>query len=179
MKKNQARASIIKTASLLFYKQGYSNTGVNQIIKEAGIAKSTLYDHFRSKEELLVTYMNETGATTVGALTEVSKSGETPIDKVLAIFDYLEELVVRKDFYGCHFLNIVYEMPDGDEVVRAQIKKQKDAVRTLFADIVEPLDRPALADELYTLFEGALIAHKVHNAIWPIISAKSIIMKLI
>lgn len=178
MKRNKAREVIIKTASGLFYKQGYSNTGINQIIEEAGIAKSTLYEHFQSKEDLFITYLNETGAATLEVLKEVSKNGTTAKDKVLAIFTYLEELVVRIDFYGCHFLNIIYEMPDGEEMIRTQIKKQKDRVRELFAMMLQSPDNPSLADDIYTLFEGVLIAHKVHKAPWPVTAAKNVIKKL-
>jgi AcrR family transcriptional regulator len=52
---------IVRTASRLFYRQGYSNTGINQIIEEAGVAKSTLYQQFRSKEDILLVYLEETG----------------------------------------------------------------------------------------------------------------------
>jgi len=179
MKRHHARKSIISTASRLFYKQGYSNTGINQIIDEAGIAKSTLYEHFKSKEDLLMAYLHETGEEIINTLNDQSKNGITVTDKLLAIFDYLEELVVRTDFYGCHFLNIVYEMPDGHEQIHVQIKAQKDAVRAFFSGIVESQGGPFLADEIYTLFEGALIAHKVHQAPWPIAAAKNVIRKLI
>jgi len=178
MKRHQARQSILTTASRLFYKQGYSNTGINQIIEEAGICKATLYQHFRSKEDLLIAYFHETGLATTEALKNAAQKGATPMEKILAVFDYLEELVARVDFYGCHFLNIVYEMPDGEQRVREQIKKQKDAVRELFRDIVETPNAPNVADDVYTLFEGALIAHKIHQASWPITSAKNTLRKL-
>jgi AcrR family transcriptional regulator len=51
----------MQTAARLFYQNGYSNTGINQIIEVAGIAKSSLYQHFRSKEDLLIAYLEETG----------------------------------------------------------------------------------------------------------------------
>lgn len=54
-------------------------------------------------------------------------------------------------------------MPDGDERARSQIKKEKDAVRSLFVELLTPVHREPLADEIYTLFEGALIGHKIHN----------------
>ena len=179
MERSKARESIITTAAKLLYKQGYSNTGINQIIGEANIAKSTLYQHFRSKEDLLIVYLNETGETTINALKQASKNGLTAIEKILSIFNYLEELVASPDFYGCHFLNIVYEMPNGDERVRVQVKKQKDAVRALFCSILASPDKLDLADEIYTLFEGALIAHKIHNSTWPIVSAKNMIRRII
>ena len=179
MKKPTARDAIVKTAARLFYKQGYSNTGINQIIEEAGVAKSTLYQRFRSKEDLLLTYLDETGAATITALSNAASSATTPKEKLLAIFDYLEEMTTQPEFYGCHFLNIVYEMPEGEERARQQIKKQKDHVRTLFTQILKPIHQEQLADQIYTLFEGALIGHKIHHDTWPILSAKNTINKLL
>jgi len=179
MKKPTARDAIVKTAARLFYKQGYSNTGINQIIEEAGVAKSTLYQRFRSKEDLLLTYLDETGAATITALSNAASSATTPKEKLLAIFDYLEEMTTQPEFYGCHFLNIVYEMPEGEERARQQIKKQKDHVRNLFTQILKPIHQEQLADQIYTLFEGALIGHKIHHDTWPILSAKNTINKLL
>jgi len=179
MKKPTARDAIVKTAARLFYKQGYSNTGINQIIEEAGVAKSTLYQRFRSKEDLLLTYLDETGAATITALSNAASSVTTPKEKLLAIFDYLEEMTTQPEFYGCHFLNIVYEMPEGEERARQQIKKQKDHVRNLFTQILKPIHQEQLADQIYTLFEGALIGHKIHHDTWPILSAKNTINKLL
>jgi AcrR family transcriptional regulator len=179
MRKIPVRAAIVKTASRLFYQQGYSNTGINQIIAEAGIAKSSLYQHFRSKEELLLAYLEETGLQTMEALSNAAEQGNTPKEKLLAIFDYLEILADDPEFYGCHFLNMVYELPADAVRIREQIKKQKDSIRELFRNILAPVDKEILADEIYTLFEGSLVGNKIHNDLWPIISAKRIVKKLI
>ena len=48
---------LIETASELFYKQGYSLTGINEVIKEANIAKATLYNYYKSKDELCVEFL--------------------------------------------------------------------------------------------------------------------------
>jgi AcrR family transcriptional regulator len=178
MEKMKARESIVRTAARLFHKQGYSNTGINQIIEEAAVAKSTLYQHFRSKEDLLDTYLDEAGTMTIEALEKAAKKGNTPLEKIISMFDWLEQMAMEPDFYGCQFLNIVYEMPDGEKRARLQIKKQKDKVRRLLSEILLELEKPELADEIYTLFEGALIAHKVHNDTWPILSAKNVIKKM-
>lgn len=179
MKRISARDSVVSTAARLFYRQGYSNTGINQIIEEAGIAKSTLYQLFRSKEDLLLVYLNETGKATLEALQNAAAGGVTPKERILAIFDYLVELVARPEFYGCHFLNIVYEMPDGDKRARAHIKKQKDAVRAFFAELLAAGGQELLADEVYILWEGALIGHKIHNEVWPILSAKNTLGRML
>lgn len=54
-----ARERILDTAFDLFYRQGYFQTGINQIIEEAGVAKATFYNNFRSKEELCTEYLRE------------------------------------------------------------------------------------------------------------------------
>jgi AcrR family transcriptional regulator len=179
MKKKSIRDAIVNTAARLFCKQGYSNTGINQIIEEAKIAKSSLYQHFRSKEDLLIAYLEVTGEQTTTALREVAAQHSTPKIKLLAIFEYLESLVQREDFYGCHFLNMVYELPEDATRIKEEIKKQKDEVRILFTEILAPIHKEELADEMYTLFEGALVGNKVHSDPWPIVSAKNIVKKIV
>ncbi|KAA2243281.1 TetR/AcrR family transcriptional regulator [Chitinophaga agrisoli] len=179
MKKKSIREVIVGTATRLFYRQGYSNTGINQIVDEAGIAKSSLYHYFKSKEDLLMAYLEETGAKTHAALKAAADEVNEPRDKVVAIFDYLEGLVQQKDFFGCNFLNIVYELPEDAVRIREQVKYQKDTVRQLFAEILQPIHKERLADEIYTLFEGALIGNKVHSDTWPIVRARDIVKKLI
>ncbi|MEM6772989.1 MAG: helix-turn-helix domain-containing protein, partial [Bacteroidota bacterium] len=58
MDRAKTHLHIIKTASRLFYDKGYNLTGINEIIAEAGIAKATLYSHFKSKEDLCLAYLN-------------------------------------------------------------------------------------------------------------------------
>ncbi|WP_415326239.1 TetR/AcrR family transcriptional regulator [Chryseobacterium sp. MMS23-Vi53] len=178
-RKNSVRQSIIETASRLFYKQGYTSTGINQIIAESGVVKSTLYSTFRSKEEILMAYLETEGAISDKELKDATEKFEDPKEKILAVFDYLMNIVQKKDYYGCHFLNIVSEVTKEDEVVRSQIKKQKNKVRQLFHQILEPIEKADLSDEIYTLFEGALAGNKVHDDVFPVLNAKKIAEKLL
>ncbi|GGB20347.1 TetR/AcrR family transcriptional regulator [Puia dinghuensis] len=178
-RKNSIRHTVIATASRLFYKQGYANTGINQIIEESGVVKSSVYTAFRTKEDILMTYLETTGAATDKALQDAADQKSTPKEKVLAVFDYLIGLVQGKEYYGCQFLNIISETPLENERVMQQIRKQKNGVRHLFAQLLEPIGKQSLADEIYLLFEGALIANKVHRAVWPVETAKRIVSKLI
>lgn len=178
-RKNAVRQTIIDTASRLFYKQGYVNTGINQIIEESGVVKSTLYTAFRTKEDILMEYLISSGAATDAALKAASDKGKDPKGQVLAVFDYLIDLVQEKEYYGCNFLNLISEIPIEAERVVKQIQKQKNGVRRLFATILEPVEKEDLADELYILFEGALIANKVHHKVWPVETAKKIAATLL
>jgi AcrR family transcriptional regulator len=179
MRKRAIRQDIIDTASRLFYKQGYSNTGINQIIEEAGVAKTSLYKYFDSKEDLLTAYLEQSGERTYGELVNAIGNATSATKKIIAVFDYLEQLVQQNDFHGCNFLNIIYEIPEDAVRAKEHIKLQKNNVRKLFSDILRPSHKEGIADEVYTLYEGALIGNKVYNDIWPIDAARKVVAKLL
>jgi AcrR family transcriptional regulator len=179
MRKNAVKEEIIRTASRLFYKQGYNSTGINQIIDEAGIAKASLYQNFRSKEDLLAEYLKTAAIITNEALDAAVAKHQDPKEKVMAVFDALNNMFLQDEYYGCNFLNIVSEIPVENTRIREQIKAQKDHIRNMFAEILKPVKKECLADDLYLLFDGALITNKVHNATWPVDSAKKIASQLL
>jgi AcrR family transcriptional regulator len=178
-RRNAIRQRVVETASRLFYKQGYANTGINQIIEESGVVKSSVYTAFRTKEDILMAYLESAGVATDNALQAAAGLSDNPKDQVLAVFDYLAQLVQEPAYYGCHFLNIISEVPYEAERVIKQIQKQKNGVRNLFANLLKPIDKQHLADDVYLLFEGALIANKVHHAVWPVEAAKNVVRKII
>ncbi|HSC39174.1 MAG TPA: TetR/AcrR family transcriptional regulator [Chitinophagaceae bacterium] len=174
-----ARSRIVETASRLFYEQGYNSTGINQVIKEAGVAKASLYQYFPSKDDLLLEYLKQAMAKTNQGLQSAAEKHKAPREKALAIFDFLLQHIRRTDFNGCNFLNISAELPHGNSAIKALIKKQKNFIRSLFATILEPVGKEDLADELYLLFDGALATSKVHGDVWPVKTARKVAEKLL
>lgn len=179
MKNSTVRNQIMDTASRLFYDQGYNNTGINQIIEEAGIAKASLYQHFRSKEDLLMEYLELAGIRMYDRLLTASEKQSDPAGKISAIFDELGLMTQRKGYNGCRFLNIIAEIPSNNERVKEQVKAQKEGIRELLKEVVKPLQKESLADELYLLFEAVLISSKVHGEAWPLNVSKKMAEKLI
>src|SRR5271166_1781250 len=51
--KRQTNERILRAAGRLFRKQGYAATGVDAVMKSAGLTAGAFYSHFRSKEDLL------------------------------------------------------------------------------------------------------------------------------
>jgi AcrR family transcriptional regulator len=174
------RERIIDTASRLFYTQGYNNTGINQVIKEAKVARASFYDYFPSKEQLLIDYIKESAVQTNAALQAAIDKAATPKDKVLAAFDHLAKRGKQSHYNGCNFLNILAEMPDANnKEVKALVRKQKDHIRDLFAKILGRGHKDQLADELYLLFDAALATSKVYADGWPITTAKKLAGQLL
>jgi AcrR family transcriptional regulator len=173
------RDRILETASRLFYTQGYNNTGINQVIKEAEAAKASLYQYFPSKDDLLLEYLSLTSHYTMDALRKVASKYDGPKEKVLSLFDFLIDFSRQTDYQGCNFLNIASEIPRENSKVRALIQNQKTQTKNLFAELLSPMAKESLADEMYLLFDGALITSKVYGDIWPILTSKKIAEKLL
>jgi AcrR family transcriptional regulator len=173
------RDRIVETASRLFYTQGYNNTGINQVIKEADVAKASLYQYFPSKDDLLIEYLTVTSHATMDMLRKVAAKHDAPGDKVLALFDFLVDFSRQTDYQGCNFLNVAGEIPRDNSKVKALIQNQKTLTRNLFVEILKPIGKEGLADEMYLLFDGALITSKVYGDIWPILTSKKIAGKLL
>lgn len=179
MKTLDTRSRIVETASRLFYTQGYNSTGINQVIKEAGVAKASLYQHFPSKEDLLAEYLKLASADTNQALQSVIAKYDDPREKILGLFDFLLKHTKQNEFLGCNFLNVAAEIPKDNQKVKALVKKQKNAIRKLFAELLTPLGKESMADELYILFDAALVSSKVYGETWPVKTTRSIVEKLI
>jgi len=179
MKKKPVRDLIIDTAVHLFYRQGYGNTGINQIIKEAGVSKASLYKHFNSKGHLLKIYLQVTGGHTMEMLTAAAARELTVKAKIVAIFCQLEVSMRTDKSSDCHFLDLLMELSQNDEEITGLIRQQKDTLRNFFADMLASEGKEHLADQLYVLLEGALIARKLHGGAWPLAKARTIICRIL
>ena len=58
MRESSVKEKLIDVAGRLFHKQGYNLTGINQVIEEADIARGSMYNHFQSKTDLLIAYLD-------------------------------------------------------------------------------------------------------------------------
>lgn len=175
------RERVLDAASRLFYEQGFHATGVNQVIDEAGVAKASFYDHFGSKENLGVAYLKQRHRTWFTALQDRIGEYAQSQDRLLAPFEFLEDWVAEPDFRGCAFLNIVSEFPNGSHPIRDAARRHKDELRETFLELTHSALNDTLSDteierianELYLLFEGAIIASQNFEATWPAESARA------
>jgi AcrR family transcriptional regulator len=186
---SEARQKIIAAALDLFYRQGYLATGINQVIAEAGVSKNTFYYYFPSKEDLCITYLQERHKVWMGWLREEIDSHESPYERVISVFKFLEVWLTRCNFRGCAFLNIASEVPDLNHRIRKEVVAHKDSLRDVFTDILKTLknsnrkyakiDPAFLSDILYVLFEGAISACQNYGDVVLIDAARSGFTKLL
>jgi len=178
---------IIDAASRLFYQQGYNSTGINQIIDEADISKASLYQHFKSKEDLLLEYLEIVSAQTILNLRNAAATETEVQEKISAIFRFMSAYTDSKDFCGCNFLNMAGEIPKENQRVYELIQRQKNEIRKLFTEILtygttgeDAKERAKnLADGIYLLLDGAIMSCKIYGDSWPALVAHKTALSLL
>lgn len=162
MRESGVKERILDTASRLFYDQGYHVTGINQIIEEADIARASLYNHFPSKTDLLLAYLDSTHASWFEELDAFLKPIEEPRERLLALFDFRIMRQKKFNYKGCHFNKITAEASD-DQAVLSRVRTHKERFRKLIHELVVQttqrrsiLNNEQLADTLFLLLEGGI-----------------------
>ncbi|WP_234903500.1 MULTISPECIES: TetR/AcrR family transcriptional regulator [Agrobacterium] len=158
------RLHILKTASQLFYTKGFRAVGVDEIIREANIARATLYRHFNGKDELITAYLSERERVFIAQMQEIPLDlAQSPAEKIFTIFEQLRSKQNSPEFRGCAFFLALSEYSDF-EPVRTIAFRYKEFVRDFFADVLGPDVQPSLADQLAMIYEGALATLVVRPA---------------
>jgi AcrR family transcriptional regulator len=177
---------IIETATRLFYNQGYNNTGINQILEEAQVAKASLYLHFGSKEVLGEEYLKAARVEWFDALEKWTIKKKTPVQKALACFDFLEYALRINEFRGCKFINMLTELADSNSNMQKQILEHKAKLRNYIKHFVNEslvsvdiARKEIIGDAVYLLFEGAIVESKIYKDAWPVKSAKKLVKTLL
>lgn len=169
MKRHEKRAHLVDVAAALFNRYGYHAAGVDQVIAEAGIAKTTLYRHFRSKEDLIVAVLRKIDEEFRDQMRETVESrAKTPADRLLATFDHLENWFRGETFYGCPFVSAAAEYAERPNPVFQEAAMHKRLVKSYFEDLARAAGLPNPKDAAETmnlLHEGAVaVAHVTGDA---------------
>ena len=164
-RKNSARRRLLEAADRLFYEEGIHQVGIDRVIQEAGVAKSSLYYSFGSKDELVRTYLADRHAKWDARLVERIAQHDDARGKILAIFDALGDLFAQPDFNGCAFINATAEAPPGSVEYGAG-HDFRTWLHHLFSTLCAALDieKPEeLSNQLVCLYDGANISAQMDN----------------
>jgi AcrR family transcriptional regulator len=128
-----ARRRLLDTATRLFYAEGVRGVGIDRIIAEAGVAKATFYNHFPSKDDLVLAYVEQVDRLGREAVAALPK--QSPREMIAAILGRISDAAVAGNYRGCPFLNAAAEYPDPASPVRQAI----DARRVWYHGVLRQL----------------------------------------
>lgn len=167
MKRAQKRDHLIEVATELFNRCGYHASGIDRVIAEAGVAKTTLYRHFRTKEDLIVAVLQRIDAQhREGLRSAVDRLAHEPKQKILASFDVLEDWFRGNSFYGCPFMSAASEYNVRTSPVFQVVVLHKRLMIAYFEELARAagLDEPArIGEEINLLHEGATAVAQVNG----------------
>lgn len=125
-RKTDARANAIATAQRLFRIQGYTATGLSQIIEESGAPKGSFYFHFpRGKTQLAEEAIDQYVANRIAVLQDISANTTGDALKfVRQIFKTFAAEMIASDFqYGCLMQNLANELPALDAELTQRVAR--------------------------------------------------------
>ncbi|GAO03365.1 TetR/AcrR family transcriptional regulator [Anaeromyxobacter sp. PSR-1] len=159
------REKLVETAAALFYRHGCHAVGIDTVLAEAGVAKMTLYRHFRSKDELVLAALRRMDERFRNAfMAAVERASDTPAGRLDALFDVVRDWVRGKDFYGCPFINVTAEFAAHDDPVHVAAAEHKrlalEYIERLAAE-AGAADARGLARALKVLLEGCTVLAQV------------------
>lgn len=176
------REHLLDTAVRLFYRQGCHATGIDGLLAEAGVAKMTLYKHFKSKDDLIVAAAARMRDQHWARLSGyIETHGDTPRARLLALFDFFESWVRSADFHGCPFVKLSIEHPAPGHPAHqaaAHYKAEQQAYFLKLAEEAGLADPAAFTANYMLLVEGAVVLAYVTGRADPIHTARQAVLAL-
>jgi AcrR family transcriptional regulator len=177
---------IVKSASNLFYKNGYNNTNIKDILSDASVNKETFNEHFKSKEDICIAhlrYMNSEFSNQLLAFIQQTPKGNK---RVLAVFNYLEFFYKMENFNGCWNIKIFSEVSNKNGLIYSEVLSQKKGLLNYIDLLIQENiqlnnqeDYKKLAQQIYLLLESAVAQSNILKEEWPITEAKALCSNLI
>jgi len=166
-----AHASLLEAARQLFYYEGVRAVGVEAVVEKAGVNKMSLYRQFKSKDDLVLAYLERSDESFWGYFNgSMAKHPDDARAQLLQFFIDVSERASRPGYRGCPFVNVAAEFPDLTHAARQFVQRNKALLLTRLRDRAEAAgatDPDALADDLAFLIEGAYTASQTFGTDAP------------
>ncbi len=170
-----ARQNLITTTSRLMEEQGYHGTGLNQIIKESGAPRGSLYYYFpEGKEELAEAAIVERGRWMTTFTTDQLAAEADPIVAIGGLLRQMAEHTCSSDFCGgAPLAAVTLETAGASDRLRAACQGAYAAQQRAFADALVAGGYPApraasLATMIVAAIEGAMVLSRAGQSAAPL-----------
>jgi AcrR family transcriptional regulator len=164
--KTPTRQRLIDAAVRRFYRDGFRNVGIDQLLADVGISKTAFYKHFESKDDLMLAVLEDRHRLMLETFNTIARErgGPTPIGQLYTLLDVVEHFVESDDFQGCIFVNAAMEFPlphDPAHIAAARSKQGIEDIVYQLAVEAGAFEPRALAKELCLIMEGAYVTRHV------------------
>lgn len=180
----KTRQRLIDTATRRFYRDGFRNVGLDQILTDVGISKTAFYKHFSCKDDLMLAVLDNHDTWFRDAFMDMIRNhgGEAAADQLYALMDVVNEIISSDDFHGCIFVNAAMEFPLAHDPAHAAAAKNKAAIESIVCEIARragAVEPEALASQLCLIVEGAYVTYQVTGNQLTVDIARSVAHRVI
>lgn len=156
------RDQLVRKALDVFYRDGFHATGMDKLVVETGVSKTSMYKHFRTKEDLILAVLRLRDENFRDwFLQRVEEIADNPADQLIAGFDVIREWFEEDGFRGCIFVKAGAEYQNPDHPIHIQAAENKRLVLDYFTSLARKADArepEKLARQVQLLQEGAIVS---------------------
>ncbi len=173
-KGEQTRAMILARVAPLFNQQGYFGASLSDIMRQTGMEKGGIYNHFKSKEQLALEAFDYAYALLDQRVRSALADKKHAIERLYAMLTYFQELIDDPPIAGgCPILNTAIEADDAEPALldraRGAMDELRSTIRRIISKGIERGEiRPAVDGEMWAsvmiaTLEGAVMLSKLYQ----------------
>ena len=155
----RAGERVFEVAADLFYRESIRSVGVEMIVQQAGVSKISLYRNFKSKDDLIVAYLENRSADYWRNMDRiVAAKRDDPRAQLCALIAHVAARTTTRGYRGCPFINFAAEFPDASHPGHRIVEQNKREMRQRLVNLSKAIGAKhptQLADALFLLIEGA------------------------
>lgn len=157
MTKAPTRERLLDAAAEFFYRDGV-HIGIDALCKAAGVSKRSMYQLFDTKDEVMAASLDRIAGDYEAKLLPPSDDGRSHYDRVLHVFERLDEVSAGDGYRGCPFVSTAFELKDPEHPASVVARRHKQGLTDFFrreAELGGVVDPDLLAIQLTMVFDGA------------------------
>ena len=173
-KGERTRRAIVERSAPVFNTKGYFGTSMSELVRETGLEKGSIYNHFGSKEQLASAAFDFFAELVLGRLEEALDGEGRVLERLVRAVEVHRTLAEDRPIQGgCPILNTAIEADDAQPALREKVRQAMDRwqdliVRTIREGIangeLDPEAGPeALATIIISTIEGAVMMSKLYG----------------
>lgn len=156
---SETRDIILDVTEKLIYRHGIAATGMDLLVKTAGVSRKSIYRYFANKDELVIAALQRRDERWMQWLRDEVERSEGSGERLLALFDALRRWFGSADFRGCAFINTSGETANAQDPVRLLAKAHKQKLFEYALELCQAHGTPdpeRQAAQLLILIDGAI-----------------------
>jgi TetR/AcrR family transcriptional repressor of nem operon len=191
MAKKATRNKILEIGSRIIHQKGFNNTGIQEILNEAGVPKGSFYFYFKSKEEFGLALIDEFESLVEGHLASILQIDTlSPLGRLKSFFSFFRNFFQKENCTkGCPLGNLSQELSDVNEIIRKRLDESFNKLDSLIetclyearekGEFKNDIPVPEIAAYVINSWEGALLRMKVSKDTIPLLIFERILFDTI